>query len=132
MPDVSTGVGVEIVGKVIFHSHWTLEERILNDISYTGTERRKRFMKKDDLILELSSVVKSKSEAESILKTLLKAITDSLVKGEAVAVAGFGTFKVTQRKERTGRNPRTGETIQIPACNVLRFSPGKALKDALN
>ena len=60
------------------------------------------------------------------------AITKTLKKGDTVALIGFGTFSVSKRKAREGRNPQTGEAIKIAACKVARFSPGKGLKDALN
>ena len=60
------------------------------------------------------------------------AITDALQKGDTVALSGFGTFVVKARAARTGRNPRTGEAIEIPASKVPSFKAGKALKDAVN
>ena len=62
----------------------------------------------------------------------LEAVTDSLQKGEGVSLVGFGTFSVKERAARTGRNPKTGETIQIKAAKVPGFKAGKALKDAVN
>ena len=62
----------------------------------------------------------------------IEAVTSSLKNAESVALVGFGTFLVRERAARTGRNPKTGETIQIAAAKVPAFKPGKALKDALN
>ena len=62
----------------------------------------------------------------------MNAITDALKKGDQVTLTGFGTFLVRERDARTGRNPQTGETIQIKASKVPAFKAGKALKDALN
>jgi DNA-binding protein HU-beta len=62
---------------------------------------------------------------------IFAAITESIQKGGIVRLIGFGTFAVKQRQARTARNPRTGEAIQVPAKHVIRFSPGKALKEAV-
>jgi len=74
----------------------------------------------------------AKAAAEKALDGALEAITASLKNGAAVTLVGFGTFKVTERAARTGRNPRTGEEISIKAAKVPKFSAGKALKDAVN
>ena len=63
---------------------------------------------------------------------MLGAITEALQKGDAVALSGFGTFATKERAARTGRNPRTGEAIQIAATKVPGFKAGKGLKDAVN
>ncbi len=65
------------------------------------------------------------------MEAALEAITESLKAGDAVQLIGFGTFKVNQRQERTGRNPQTGKEIKIPATKVPAFVSGKALKDAV-
>ena len=74
----------------------------------------------------------SKAAAGRSVDTVLEVITESLKKGNAVTLVGFGTFSTRRREARTGRNPRTGEPIQIAASNLAVFKPGKALKDALN
>ena len=74
----------------------------------------------------------SKASASRALDAALSAIQSSLEAGEPVVLVGFGTFSVRERTARTGRNPRTGETIQIGAAKLPAFKPGKALKDALN
>ncbi|GAA4343272.1 HU family DNA-binding protein [Kangiella taiwanensis] len=74
----------------------------------------------------------SKAAAGRALDSMLDAVTDSLQKGEGVSLVGFGTFSVKERAARTGRNPKTGETIQIKAAKVPGFKAGKALKDAVN
>jgi DNA-binding protein HU-beta len=90
-------------------------------------------MNKTELIDKLASVLEvSKAEAGRSLNALLDVITESLGKGEEVALVGFGTFKVVPRKARTGRNPQTGATIKIPAQKSPRFSAGKQLKEACN
>jgi DNA-binding protein HU-beta len=73
----------------------------------------------------------SKSDADSAVAATLDAIKGSLADGDSVTLIGFGTFSVSQREARTGRNPSTGATINIPAKKVAKFSAGKALKDAV-
>ncbi|NNF51903.1 MAG: HU family DNA-binding protein [Gammaproteobacteria bacterium] len=74
----------------------------------------------------------SKSDATDAVDAVLKHITRSLKKGDQVSLVGFGTFSVKRRAARMGRNPRTGESIQIKASNVPSFKAGKGLKDAVN
>jgi DNA-binding protein HU-beta len=74
----------------------------------------------------------SKADAGRAVDAVVNSITASLKKGQQVSVVGFGTFAVKHRAARSGRNPRTGETIQIAASNVPGFKAGKALKDAVN
>ena len=73
----------------------------------------------------------SKASAERALNSFIGAITKSLKKGNKVTLVGFGTFSVSKRKARKGRNPRTGEPIKIAARKTPKFSAGKALKDAI-
>jgi len=73
----------------------------------------------------------SKTQAANVLKSILNSIESALAKGDKVSLVGFGTFSVAKRAARTGRNPATGQTIQIPAANVPKFKPGKKLKDAV-
>lgn len=74
----------------------------------------------------------SKAAAARALDATIEAVTRTLKKGGKVQVVGFGTFEVSKRAARTGRNPRTGEAVEIKATKVPKFTPGKALKDALN
>lgn len=74
----------------------------------------------------------TKAAAGRALDSVIDSITDSLRGGDPVVLVGFGTFSVRQRAARTGRNPQTGEEIQIKAANVPAFKAGKALKDAVN
>lgn len=74
----------------------------------------------------------SKASAGRALDAALDTITNAMKKGDSVTLVGFGTFTVRKRAARSGRNPRTGETIKIKAAKVPAFKPGKALKDALN
>jgi DNA-binding protein HU-beta len=74
----------------------------------------------------------SKTAAASAIESFTGSITKALKKGGRVTLVGFGTFSVSKRKARTGRNPRTGEPIKIPASKTPKFSAGKALKEAIN
>ncbi len=73
----------------------------------------------------------SKKDSEAVIAAMLDAITDALKEGEKVQLVGFGSFEVKARAARTGRNPRTGENVEIPASVVPVFKAGKALKDAV-
>ena len=90
-------------------------------------------MNKGDLVNEVAKVVSTKKEAKAAVDCIFDTITKSLKKkkSEPVTLVGFGTFKVSKRKARKGRNPRTGEEIKIKAKRVPRFVPGKGLKDAV-
>jgi DNA-binding protein HU-beta len=74
----------------------------------------------------------SKAAAGRALEAIVGGIRSSLRKGNSVTLVGFGTFTVGKRAARTGRNPRTGDSIKIKAAKVPKFRPGKALKDSLN
>lgn len=73
----------------------------------------------------------TKKQSEAAVTALVEAIEEALKKGERVSLVGFGTFEVRSRRPRTGRNPQTGQTIQIPAGKVPAFKPGKALREAV-
>ncbi len=89
-------------------------------------------MNKSDLVEAVaSSADMTKAAAARAVDSMLEAVTTALKKGEQVAVSGFGTFEVRERAARQGRNPQTGETIQIKASKVPAFKAGKALKDAV-
>jgi DNA-binding protein HU-beta len=74
----------------------------------------------------------SKTQASSAIDTSVESITSALKKGDRVALIGFGTFSVSQRKARNGRNPQTGATIKIPARRVAKFTAGAELRKAVN
>ena len=74
----------------------------------------------------------SKKDAEKALKSFVDVVSDELKKGEKIQLVGFGTFEVTERAAREGRNPLTGATMSIPASKAPKFKAGKALKDAVN
>ena len=88
-------------------------------------------MNKSDLVDEVSRVLKTKKDAQMAVDCVLSSITKTLEKGGSVSLVGFGTFKVTERKARKGRNPQTGEEINIAASKVPKFVSGKALKEAV-
>jgi len=90
-------------------------------------------MNKSDLVDAIAdSAGLSKADAGRALDGLVKTVTKALKKGDTVSLVGFGTFSVRKRAARTGRNPRTGETIKIKASKNPAFKAGKALKDAVN
>ena len=90
-------------------------------------------MNKQELIENIArSADITKAAAGRALDSMIGSITDSLKKGDSVVLVGFGTFSVRDRAARTGRNPQTGEEIQIKAARVPAFKAGKALKDAVN
>ena len=74
----------------------------------------------------------SKKDAEKALKAFIDVVTDELKKGGKVQLVGFGTFEISERAAREGRNPLTGATMSIPASKAPKFKAGKALKDAVN
>ena len=90
-------------------------------------------MNKADLVDRIAAACEiSKAQATTAIDTAIDSITASLKKGERVALIGFGTFGVSQRKARNGRNPQTGATIKIAARRVAKFTPGAELKKAVN
>ena len=89
-------------------------------------------MNKTELIAEVANKVGlSRKDAEKALRAVVETITEAVVKGDKVQLVGFGSFETKQREARTGRNPKTKETIEIPATRVPVFKAGKALKDAV-
>jgi DNA-binding protein HU-beta len=83
------------------------------------------------LVNEVAKVVSTKKEAKAAVDCVLASITKALKKKDTVTLIGFGTFSVSQRKARKGRNPQTGEQIKIKAKKVPKFTAGRALKDAV-
>jgi DNA-binding protein HU-beta len=112
-----------------FPDRYASVETLIVEPSSTSKEDS---MNKAQLVSKIADEAKiSKAAAEKALATLTKAITQALRKGDSVTLVGFGTFSVTHRKAREGRNPQTGQKIRIPARKIPRFRPGKALKDAV-
>ena len=90
-------------------------------------------MKKQELIKAMAAAGEiSQNEAKAALDSLITVVTQTLAKGEKIELVGFGGFEVRERSARTGRNPKTGEPIQISASKSPAFRPGKALKEAVN
>jgi DNA-binding protein HU-beta len=90
-------------------------------------------MNKTELINAVAeSAELSKKDAENAVKAVLQNIEDTLSKGDKVQLIGFGNFEVRERSARKGRNPQTGEEMEIPATKQPAFKPGKALKDSVN
>lgn len=90
-------------------------------------------MNKTELVEKVAEVTDmTKKEASAVLDAVLDTIAEALKEGEKVQLIGFGNFESRQRAARKGRNPQTGEEIEIAASKVPAFSPGKALKDAVN
>lgn len=90
-------------------------------------------MNKSELIESIATKSgTTRAVAGAALDATLETITEALAKGDSVALVGFGTFKVGERAARTGKNPATGEALEIPASKGAKFTAGKALKDAVN
>jgi DNA-binding protein HU-beta len=90
-------------------------------------------MTKADLVEALANKLgMNRNDAERAVNIILDDIVDALKKGERVNISGFGTFSVASRDARMGRNPKTGESIEISASRSAKFKPGKQLKDSLN
>ena len=90
-------------------------------------------MNKNELVASMAEKTGlKKTEVEKVLKAFTETVASELKKGEKIQLVGFGTFEVAEREARTGRNPRTGETMTIAASKNPKFKAGKALKDAVN
>ena len=90
-------------------------------------------MNKTELIAAVAAAANvTKADSEKALKAFTEVVAEELKKGEKITLVGFGTFEVSERAEREGRNPSTGETIKIAASKSPKFKAGKALKDAIN
>lgn len=90
-------------------------------------------MTKAELVQKIyaKSGLATKTQAEAALDALVDTLTEAMKAGDSVTFTGFGSFKVTERAARKGRNPRTGMEINIPAGKAVKFTPGKALKEAV-
>jgi integration host factor subunit beta len=90
-------------------------------------------MTKAELVEEVSKVSDlSKKHSEIIVETVFKSIIDALQRGEKIELRGFGSFRLRQRESRKGRNPKTGDKVDVPPKRVPYFKPGKELKDLIN
>lgn len=90
-------------------------------------------MNKTELVATIAEKSEiSKKDAERALNAFTDTVSDALREGDKIQLVGFGTFEVSERAERTGRNPQSGETMVIPASKIPKFKAGKALKDVIN
>lgn len=90
-------------------------------------------MTKAELVDEVARVVQlTKKQAESIVNVVFDSIVESLRAGEKIELRGFGSFRLRSRKSRTGRNPKTGEKVDVPSKKIPYFKPGKELKELIN
>lgn len=91
-------------------------------------------MTRSDLVEALAAQFRhlNQRDAEVTVKTILDAMADTLVKGHRIEIRSFGSFSINHRPPRTGRNPRSGESVQIPEKRVPHFKPGKALREAVD
>ena len=88
---------------------------------------------KNELITRIANVSNlTKKDTENFVKTFVEVVTDALADGDKVKISDLGTFEVRERSARTARNPRTGETVEVPASKAPAFKPGKTLKNAVN
>jgi len=88
-------------------------------------------MNKSDIIDSVKAVLENRKQAEAAVNSIISNIGTALTKGDAVTLTGFGTFKVAKRPARTARNPKTGQPIKIEAKKVVKFTPGKKLKESI-
>ena len=90
-------------------------------------------MNKSEFVEAIANAAEfTKADAAKAVDAMVEVVTNTLKEGEQITLVGFGSFQVKTREARTGRNPRTGEAIQIKASNIPSFKAGKALKDAVN
>ena len=107
--------------------------RVAEPTAHRDPAERDTFVNKSDLIEHIATQADiSKAAAARALEALIGGVKSTLKRNGSVSIVGFGTFAVTKRAARSGRNPRTGATIKIKSAKVPKFRPGKGLKDALN
>src|SRR5882757_3654764 len=96
-------------------------------------ETKAGVMTKAELVDEVARVVQlTKKQAETIVNIIFDSIVDSLRTGQKIELRGFGSFRLRSRKSRTGRNPKTGEKVEVPSKKIPYFKPGKELKELIN
>jgi integration host factor subunit beta len=102
-------------------------------LSKNGTWEGRSTMTKADLIDEVSRLAElTRKDSEVIVETIFDSVVRSLRAGDKIEIRGFGSFRTRQRKPRTGRNPKTGEKVEVPAKKIPFFKPSKELKDLVN
>ena len=113
------------------HDDFELEHDDDNDGE--GVELNSGVMTKAELVDEVARVVQlTKKQAETIVNIVFDSIVDSLRAGQKIELRGFGSFRLRSRKSRTGRNPKTGEKVEVPSKKIPYFKPGKELKELIN
>src|SRR2546430_11858394 len=109
------------------------EEDPLDQQSEVEPEAKAGVMTKAELVDEVARVVSlTKKQAETIVNIVFDSIVDSLRSGQKIELRGFGSFRLRSRKSRTGRNPKTGEKVDVPSKKIPYFKPGKELKELIN
>ena len=104
-----------------------------DDAEGEGVELNAGVMTKAELVDEVARVVQlTKKQAETIVNIVFDSIVESLRAGEKIELRGFGSFRLRSRKSRTGRNPKTGEKVDVPSKKIPYFKPGKELKELIN
>lgn len=99
----------------------------------SSSDESKNVMTKADLVDEVAGKVDlTKKQSEGIVNSVFDAIVQSLQSGEKIELRGFGSFRIRSRKPRIGRNPKTGEKVEVPSKQIPYFKPGKELKDLIN
>ena len=110
----------------------TEEEALEHDPESTDASKA-GVMTKAELVDEVASVVQlTKKQAETIVNIVFDSIVESLRSGQKIELRGFGSFRLRNRKSRTGRNPKTGEKVEVPSKKIPYFKPGKELKELIN
>jgi integration host factor subunit beta len=105
----------------------------VNDLEDSETSAKAGVMTKAELVDEVARVVQlTKKQAEMIVNIVFDSIVDSLRAGQKIELRGFGSFRLRSRKSRTGRNPKTGEKVEVPSKKIPYFKPGKELKELIN
>jgi integration host factor subunit beta len=104
-----------------------------DDTETTDASTKAGVMTKAELVDEVARVVQlTKKQAETIVNIVFDSIVDSLRSGQKIELRGFGSFRLRSRKSRTGRNPKTGEKVEVPSKKIPYFKPGKELKELIN
>ena len=104
-----------------------------NDLDTGEMSAKAGVMTKAELVDEVARVVQlTKKQAETIVNIVFDSIVDSLRAGQKIELRGFGSFRLRSRKSRTGRNPKTGEKVEVPSKKIPYFKPGKELKELIN
>lgn len=104
-----------------------------DDFDTTDGNAKAGVMTKAELVDEVARVVQlTKKQAETIVNIVFDSIVDSLRAGQKIELRGFGSFRLRSRKSRTGRNPKTGEKVEVPSKKIPYFKPGKELKELIN